>query len=154
MEKARDIFDELQDKGTIDYFVTFDMEGGGMLGKDRFGNLPVVADATSPEGKKLIIEAMQKTKEAFIKNIDRIRIALQLHNNQHLYRSDSWTEEYGNFRFNCRHISGSGIADNYLFDQDGEPIVTPSHLDRVLNKWDDKELKLLTIYIIPADVHY
>lgn len=85
LEEAKDIFDRLVDAGKFDYYTTFDMDGNGVSGSDRWGDLPTVARADSEEGRKLINRAMRKMKDEFEDNIEKIRKMVNECDNETLF---------------------------------------------------------------------
>lgn len=170
--KARNTFEKLCGEGqAFDYYVLFDEELP-MAGKSRWGNLPVVARADSPEGKKLIDSRMQATKNEFMQDMAQIREGLLNLTDEELFNEELGpnaiamrafeTVPRPGFSFDPSMIkyfvrlAGEYVGPSvYLYDNDGEGIRTPRYLNNVLNKWDDAdEYKDLDIFIVPADVHH
>ena len=173
-EKATEIFDKFvgtdENPGMFDYYTTFDDKTSQVSGPVRWGNLPAVARAGSPEGKKLIDEGMNVTWDEFKRNMEKVRKAVELFTDEELFeeRVDKEKEvaielgggwEEGRFILGmARHYmyrAGQyGGPSVFLYDNDGEGIRSRRHLANVLNKWSSKEYKKLDVFVVPADVHY
>ena len=174
LERARRIFHNLVERGYIDYYVLFNEENP-VAGKARWGNLPVVARADSPEGQRLIKEGMDATWREFKENITIIRRILNEFSDEEIFEErpsklNQIVSELKNDDDSIRHLSWiryhlfkcSGYADTHavwLFDNDGEPIENKGHLEDVLNKWncvhkEKNPYEDLEIFVVPADVHW
>jgi len=162
MDQAKEIFDNLVERGIFDYYVTFDEEGHGVSGKDRWGELPVCAEANSEGGKKLIDDGMKYTKDDFMENIKKIHVCMSKYSDEELFTGgDEGSREIMLFRCYCYHVGQCGGGSVWLYDNDSEGIQTEKELDNVLGKYaciyEDAGGKNPyandTVWIIPADVH-
>jgi len=172
LNKARGIFEKLcGDEGQpFDYYTLFD-EDSPIAGKNRWGNLPVVARADSPEGKKLIDYAMRVTKKEFMDNMAEIREGLLNLTDEELFNEElgpnaiairaldqsehiGFSYDPSMIKFSMRQVGAYVGPSVYLYDNDGEGIRTPKHLNNVLNKWGADEYKDLDVFVVPADVHH
>jgi len=152
LDKAKTIFERLcENQYPFDYFTTFDEDGIGTSGKDRWGNLPAVTLAISKKGKELIEQGIKFTKDEFMENLKIIRKLLKKKTDKELFEKDGGVEM---FRFSCYQIGRHRGSSVWLYDNDGEGITDPEHLKNVLKKWNDKSYRGLKIYVVPADVHY
>lgn len=160
--KATQTLDRLcgEDGQPFDYFTTFDDKTSTVSGEARWGKLPSVCEADSKEGKKLIEEGMEYTKNTFLENIKIARKVLKKKTDNEIFNDDIFDRDMIRYRFYCLgEYRGPSI---WLYDNDGEGVRTPKHLKDILNKWEciyEKEKKPnpykdLTLYVVPADVHY
>jgi len=157
LAQAKDIFETLVEHEHFDYYVTFDMDGHKVSGKDRWGNLPIVARTDSEEGNELIEKGMKNTKEEFLSNMGKIRTQLKDKTDEQLFEESSVL-----FRAYLSWTGALAGSSTFLYDHEGMGINDPEHLDNALNKWkthyeDKGELspyKDLDIYVVPADVHF
>ena len=153
LEKAREIFSNMcGDYRPFDYFVTFDEEGHGMSGKDRWGELPIAPRADSPAGKNLIAEGLDIQVALFRESLKKVR--RQIFSPWKKLISDSiW-------RYRCKTLYDDQGPDIYLYDNDGAPIGDKAHLENALGKWEclyeDKQnpYENLKVFVVPADVHH
>jgi hypothetical protein len=120
-----------------------------------------VLKADTPEWKKEIKERVEWTRDNFLEALKNIRKCLARFTDKKLYEQDYPPKGLPDFRYNCYKagkFSGPGV---YLYDQDGEGIRDPEHLQDVLAKWaalyegagkvnpnDGKD-----IYIVSIDAH-
>lgn len=159
-------------EGKFDYGTFFD-EDSSVSGKSRWGNLPVVALADSKEGMKLIADGMKYTKNNFKERIVTIRKLLKDYNDEELFEEKILEKpkailvglkdekeqqqelfELKFFKYNCSSVgsySGPGI---YLYDNDGQGIMSSEQLQNTLNKYGSKDYEGLKVYVVPIDVHY
>jgi len=148
--KAKEIFEKLCEcQRPFDYYVTFDMDGYGVSGKDRWGNLPVVAKADSDEGKMLIEEGMKFTRECFMDKLAKVREILNTYSDRQIWENNPDLIRY---YFYC--LGQRGGSEIFLYDNCGSGIINEKHLQDVLNKWNLPEYKDLDIWVVPADVHF
>jgi len=155
LDKAKEIFSDLVEQRYFDYFTTFDEDGCGISGRDRWGDLPVVAPADSEVGKKLIEEGMELTWQEFQESLHVIKKCTKEKTAEKLF-------EDMRFRYACYHIGAYKGADIWLYDDDGEGIQNRDHLNNVLTKWkviyEDKGIENpyrdCNIWVVPADVHF
>lgn len=163
-DKAETVFERLVEDTQFDYYVSFDKDGMGMSGKDRWVKLPAVAEATSRKGKKLIDEGMQFTKVAFTEAMKEIRFITEKYSDKDIFEEkDKDSGNLGGFFkhyvYRVGQYRGSSV---WLYDSEGEGIKRPTHLKGVLEKWkclyedEGKEnpYEKLKVYVVPADVHY
>lgn len=162
LSKAKNILDGLcgEDGQPFDYYTTFDDNTSQVSGKARWGEIPCICEADSKEGKKLIDDGMQYTKEAFLENIKIARKVLKEKTDKQIFENSDWDKDMIKYRFHC--LGAYRGANIFLYDQDGEGIRDPKHLENILKKWSciyEKEGKQnpyqdKKLYVIPADVHY
>lgn len=173
LDEAKGVYENLCGEDCpFDYYTTFDEDGYGVSGKDRWGEMPpavkVCGDLGSPkcdqcserfkcyttQMNEMIEEAMQKTKQEFLEHLGYIKKYLTTHNDDQLFEEDD-------FKYHC-HSAGQYQGPNvWLYDQDGEGIRDHEHLRNVLSKWacnnegePSPDYKDKNVYIVPADVHY
>ncbi|WP_394348756.1 hypothetical protein [Haloterrigena sp. H1] len=72
----------------FDYYVTFDEEDTTVAGKARWGDLPTAAPVTSDEGEELLERAWETTSETFQRNLNRVKQALEEHNDDEIMRDE------------------------------------------------------------------
>lgn len=74
--------------------------------------------------------------------------------------NDNLPLEAGILRYLMSHAGEYAGSSIWLYDNHGDGITNPEHLERVLNKWDDlyeeehSPYKGLNVYVVPADVHH
>jgi len=172
LNKARNTFERLCGEGqAFDYYVLFD-EDLPMSGKNRWGNLPTVVRADSPEGKRLIDSRMRATKSEFMQDMAEIRKGLLNLTDEELFNEElgpnaiairaldqsehiGFSYDPSMIKFSMRQVGAYVGPSVYLYDNDGGGIRTPRHLNNVLNKWDNaNEYKDLDVFVVPADVHH
>lgn len=177
LNKAKGILDNLcgEDK-SFDYYTIFDDNKSKVSGPARWGNLHVVAEADSNEGKKLIDDGMKFTKDDFIRNIKKVRETITIFTDEELFeqkliedKSKVVNRLIGNMetdldmvKWYCYCIGQYKGPHVWMYDSGGEGIKDTAHLHNVLTKWkcvyEDKgkenPYKDMKIFIIPSDVHY
>ena len=169
MDQAKEIFDGLVERSIFDYYVTFDEEGHGVSGKDRWGELPVCAKANSEEGKKLIEDGMKYTKDDFMENIKKIHACMSKYSDEELFEGGKELFAGGEgrrgdimlFRYYCNHVGQYEGTSIWLYNNDSEGIQTEKELNDTLGKYasiyDDNGKKNPyaddTVWVVPADVH-
>lgn len=170
-EKAEEILNEnlVRNGEPFDYGTFFDEDSSGS-GKNRWGNLPVVALADSKEGKKLIDEGMKFTKDEFIKNVKEVREMINFYSDEELFeenvvdvkkkileslqdKKDKVSLGISFFKHYCFCLGEYKGTDIYVYDNDGEGIRTTKHLKSTLNKWNSANYKDLKVFVVPVDVH-
>jgi len=182
LERGRSVFNDLVEQGVFDYFVTFDEDGKGVSGRDRWGNLPVAVRADSKAGMELIREGLEATWGDFLENIRYIKNYIESVAIEDIFEGKKMGdfEHFGTgFRYACYCIGQYAGPHIWLYDQDGEGIRDTHHLMNVLEKWKsiyedltDNDAKRLSqwdwekgtkkenpyrdldIWVVPADVHY
>ena len=153
LEKGETIFGELVERGTFDYFGP---------PQERWGDVPAAVNIRHPDAKKLIDDAMEKTWKLFKENIRVVRKLLDAYTDEEIFEERAKEEKIGSGGFDPIRIAryyfycvgqykGPSV---FLYDNDGEGIVTHEHLKNVLNKWNDEKYKDLDIWVVPADVHF
>lgn len=142
--KGKEILETLCGNGKefISY-TTFDDKNATDSGMARWGKLPIVARADSDNGRKLIDEGFQFTKNEFLRSIKEIRKFIQEKTNEELF------EENGSlFKERMYWIGRSKGANIWLYDSKGVGIRDTSHLNQALEKKD------FDIWVVPADVTF
>jgi hypothetical protein len=125
MDQAKGIFDSMVERGIFDYYVTFDEEGNGISGKDRWGKLPVCATANSEEGKKLIDEGIKYTKDDFMENIKKIHDCMSKYSDEELFNGGAeGSRDIMLFRYYCNHVGQYEGTSVWLYDNDSDGIRT------------------------------
>jgi len=164
LEKAREIFEDLVEQEVFDYFVTFD-EDTPVAGRRRWGNLPVVAEYDSKEGKALVEEGMKYTWDEFKEHITEVRKILNEFTDRELFEETPKLEKavkdklMGNretftkllmFSYHLKESARYPGPSVFLYMEHGEPITNRTSLKRAI-EWLRQRGK---IYVVPADVHY
>lgn len=158
VQEARKVFERLSDGGDpFDYFVLFNEDGNGVAGSDRWGKIPAVVKADSPEGKRLIDEGMKYTMQEAERSLSRIRYALQKYSDEELLSSKElkdYDEGWLDFLYECYCLGMRVGYKVYLYDNDGEGVKDYKTLYNVLHKGEDNKVyKDLDVWVVPADVH-
>jgi len=138
---ARGALDQLVETNTFDCY---------KLGQDSAMDLPEPAKADTTEGKDLIRQAFNDTRDEFVENIMAIRSALDKFTTDELFEAkpgnkDDPSNNCRMFRFLCHQLGmnrGSGVS---LYDEDACGILTTEDLDTAL--------KQENLWVVPADVH-
>lgn len=160
LENAKGIFKELVNNTVFDYFTTFDEEGNACSGKGRWGELPAVALASSKEGKKLINEGMEYTKEEFKRAFQLVKQDIEKEEplKNYMEETGAVNDLFRHYCYLLGQYEGNSI---WLYDQDGAGVRDEKHLKNVLEKWkclnteaSTPRYEGLNIYVVPADVHY
>ena len=161
LQEAENDFNRLTgENAPFDYYTMFNQDGMGMSGSDRWGKLSPAAKVGSKNGKILVDEGLQFTKEGLLEDLKVVRETLNKATDEEILESKRW-KEYGmvKYRFNCLgQYTGSSI---YLYHE-GEGVTCKDHLKDILSKWkclyEDKGLdnpyKDLGVWVVPADVHF
>jgi len=163
---AKEIFERLtDDQDPFDYFTTFDQDGKGVSGKDRWENVPVVARADSDQGKKLVEEGMQATLEEARANLLRIRHGLaHLTDEEIIEGVTKGVETPGLFLTRLSPVTGQEVTIEermclsatmlrhtmskmgeyngpsiWLYDHDGMGILDRGFLQNTLDKWEPQD---------------
>lgn len=140
LDIAKEVFTHLVDDGVVDYFTTIDEE--------QIEGFPCCVEATSDEGKKLIAEGMQYTKEEFTENMQRIRKAMNEHTDEELFEDIM-------FRHGCFHIGQNRGSSVWIYDTHAQGITTEQDLKIAVEQYKeyygvDNDEK---VWVVPADVH-
>lgn len=150
ISSAERIFQELtENEKPFDYY---------SLG-NRDGSQADAFRASSIEGKKLIERGMELTIRDFKHGLEEIR--------KHIDKPLEVLMEDGPetnhlWRYHCYQLGRYRGPAVWMYDQDGEGIRDPAHLEHVLTKWcclhEDKgqpnPYDSLEIWVVPADVHH
>ena len=131
----------------FDYYDMFD-DGGSSVWGDR---CPEIALLDSPEGRKMIVDGWSATLRDMRENLRQIKKLTEGKKVTEIMRDirKDWLQYY--FK-SVGDYQGDSV---WLYDHDAEGIKDRSHLNKALNKWDnDKQYQGLSVYIVPADVHY
>jgi hypothetical protein len=165
LAEARRIFDRLTDGSSrFDWYVTFDEDGKGHTGRDRWGRLPVAARADTEQGKRLIDEGWRLTRNASREALAAVRGALQNFSDAELLVEEDLALDTpkGMFRFACARLGEAAGSGHWLYDCDGVAIHTDAHLADALDKWrslvesegNEDSYRGLGVWVVPADIHY
>lgn len=154
LEKAKSIFSRMCGEDMpFDYFVTFDEDGHGISGKDRWGNMLSVARADSEKGKALVAEGMKYQTERFRHALKTVRKQIFCPWKK-LSKDSMW-------RYRCASLYDTPGPNIFLYDNDGSAIGDENHLEHALNKWsqlykdhEHSPYEGLKVFVVPADVHY
>jgi hypothetical protein len=142
---ARGCFDRLvgataESSAEFDYYVTFD-EDVRVAGKARWGELPIVAQLNSTDGRELLAKGWNATKAEFERNLGEVREALDELNDDEIMNDEDFV------RCRCADLGAYAGPSVYLYDEFGSGIRTPKDF-----VWACKDLD--KPWIVPADVHY
>lgn len=156
LEQAkRDVFRPLVEEEVFDYFVTFDEDGRGVAGSDRWGALPAAVEAETSAGEKLIDHGWEATVREYMRSFQRVEEFMEEHD-----PSAFWTDEevHRTYLFDFHRIGEFQGMGTFLYDQDGEGIRYEGHLENVRNYWSDEpsegSFENQELYVVPADVHF
>jgi len=145
LSNAKQIFEDLVERGYFDYYSTFDEEEA----RDRYGNLPNAVLINSYEGKKLINEAMEYTKREFCANLNKIRKILDRATNEELVKGKN-NKIDPLFRYYCYCIGQYAGPYVWIYNRYGDGIRDQAELKWALEKETEGE----KLWVVPADVHY
>jgi len=172
--KANNVIEELIERDHFDYAIPFDDE----FAISRWGKLPTVCRADSPEGKKLIERLMDATWKDFKSAISEIRSLLENFSDEEIFElepnelkkiSAGLTNDDKMFRglhlnqFLFHELSRYGCSHSvYLFDNDGFEITNRTYLEKVLSRFSRVLEKTnmndiyegLDVFITPFNAHY
>jgi len=171
LEIAEGVFENLcgEDRA-FDYYTMFrEKDTSSVSGRTRWGNLPAVTRADSPEGKQLIEEGMKYTRDEFMEDIKVVREALAVLSDEELFTEEPgpsataakiFTEANGErydftydphmvkyYMHHCGKYDGPGI---YLYNEYGEGIRTPKEIKHILDDTEEGQ----EVFVVPADVHF
>jgi len=159
VETARhDVFRRLVEHGPFDYFVTFDEEGGGVAGRDRWGEYPPAVRASSERGRQLVEDGWTYTVGEYEESFEAIEEFLDTFDPTAYWEEESVHREY---RFPFGNVGETVGPGTYLYDQAGQGIRYRDHLDHVYNHWDHQydridanPLMNYNLYVVPAEVRF
>ena len=154
LKKADSILTEFCESGTFDYFFLF----------NAGGEIPAVLLADSKEGEEMIKEAMAYTERGFMRRLEQIKGCIGEFSAKELFEAKSTEENHCDrdmFRFYCNRLGEYAGSSIWLYDNDGEGIMTNSDLNNALNKYNciyedrgkKNPYKNDKIWVVPADVH-
>ncbi len=124
------------------------------------GDWAKICRADSGDGKRILQEAMAYTKEGFLSNLEKLRVALQNKNN-----AEIWEQRYPErddvrfFAHSVGQYTGSNVC---VYDNDGEGVRDSGHLKDALEKWPNlKDRRLCKglenagdVWLVTADAHH
>ena len=166
LQKGKEIIEGMcgEDR-TFDYATFFDEEENGISGKSRWGDLPPVTEVTTKEGKKLIDDGLNYTKQKFFENMQHIRKGLEKYRDidifeekivddtkavvDRLQNNHNKDYELHMFKYFCHCVGQYRGSDIFLYNDDGEGIRNSDMLKKVLTEWNKGQ----KVWVIPADVH-
>lgn len=156
LERAKhDVFQPLVEERVFDYFVTFEEDGHGVAGRDRWGELPAVVQADSRHGQQLINRGWNATVQEYRRGFTRVEDFLAEYEPR-----EFWTDAdlYTRYQLDFHRIGEFHGPGTFLYDQDGEGIRHEAHLEHVQNYWQEHHSEAFyenqDLYVVPADVHY
>lgn len=159
-EHAKELFEEMCGDGKpFDYYATFDQDESitlGVAGKARWGEFPVIVKANTKQGKELIEKGLNYTKKYFMEDLAIIKKVVETKSFEEIWNIRHDSEM---FRFRCSTVGAYRGWPVALYDNDGEGIQDPKHLQDVLDKWkclpqSHEKYMDLEIWVVPADVHH
>lgn len=158
VETARcDVFQPLVDRRTFDYYTTFDEDGDGVSGRDRWGDYPPAARLTTPAGRELLEDGWDATVAAYEAGFDRVETFLETSE-----PVDYWTDlgTFWHYQDAFTAIAEAEGPHTYLYDQGGFGIRHESQLPAVdanancYHETTETAHPDGDLYVVPADVHY
>ncbi|QIO24213.1 hypothetical protein [Haloarcula sp. JP-L23] len=104
-----DVFQPLARDDVFDYHVTFDADGRGVAGKDRWGDHPVAEQVDSDHGQELVEQGWQATVDAYTRSFDQVEEFLtdyeqQVEQDELDEYSQSALDDYMDYRCSLRDI--------------------------------------------------
>ena len=107
--------------------------------------------ADSKRGKALIEQGMGNTRSDFMEILKKVRSILTRNKNEGLYLNEH--DLANDIRYWGACLDSAHRV--YLFDDDGEAIHTPAHLQDVLAKWPGHDkVKEGDVWVFDAYTHY
>lgn len=159
LETAKhEVFLPLVDRGTFDYYVTFDADGRGVAGNDRWGDYPAVAPADSSAGRKLIEDGWRYTVKEYEYSFDTVAEFLDTRE-----RTAFWedTDVHRQYHYAFHKIGEYEGPHTYLYDEAGQGVRDRGHLRLIQNAYEDfvdetmdNPYRDQDLFVVPADVHY
>ena len=149
LESAKqDVFDPLVQHRTFDYYVTFDQEGNGVAGRDRWGPLRAAAHAETDIGEQQIRTGWKSTVDQYETSFERIEEFLE-----ERQTDDFWEdlETYHEYRHHFDAVSEHRGPSTHLYNQNGQGIRNRSQLEDAYRQPENQDQEL---FAVPADVHY
>lgn len=153
-----EVFTPLVDRGTFDYYTTFDMDGGGVAGADRWGRYPAVVRADQPSGRELIRAGWEKTVEEYDTSFDEVEAFFDQHDRPAFWEDGDVHAEYC-YAFHA--IGEFAGPHTYLYDEAGQGVRDRGHLrllesgyEELADETTKNPYQDMDLYVVPADVHY
>jgi hypothetical protein len=158
LRAKEDVFESLVEEGVFEEYATPDMKDHSLHGCVRPDELPEVARSTSDLGEELIRNGWKATAAETRENLAWIKKFFDDHEMQEFWNSG---EVHGEYKYAFNKVGEYRGSSVYLYDQDGQGILTREHLDQVLNHWDscydsleDNPLMDQNLYVVPGYVRY
>lgn len=164
---AKHVFDDLVDARVFDYYNTFDDK----YARARWGEQPLAAKLESEDGRQLLHELMDATKDDLLENLCTIRELLQEQTDEDIWNGDDFDclpadkkvfrvlkngdkrvdfeKSVRYFRHCCLGVGRYSGPSIYLYDENGEGIRDLTDLKHLLEQENKDKL-----WIVPADVHF
>jgi hypothetical protein len=133
-------------KGSIESALSY-LTGEGKHFED-YGEVLDVAKADTKEGKELIRERMEWTKNAFMDHLAQVRKMLKKSSDESLYKNDGGKHKM--FRYHCFHAGEYGGPDSYLYEEWGSAIRNPKEFKEYVG---DPDTDARQWWIVVVDVH-
>ncbi|MDG5778714.1 hypothetical protein VB773_20950 [Haloarculaceae archaeon H-GB2-1] len=125
----------------FDYYLSFDENDTTVAGKARWGDLPTAAPIDSDDGQNLLKRGWEATKEAFERNLVRVKEALNELSDEEIMRDEDLA------RHAFHQVGAYDGPTIFLYTEHGTGIRHRGQLDRLLEESEE-------LWIVPADVHF
>jgi hypothetical protein len=149
--QGKDIFKELvgteENSGEFDYYQMFEEDGLEIAGRDRWGNYPRAAKATSPVMLKLVGQLWDNYSKERKEYLGYIREELKTKTDEQILVS-RYSSMFGYYCYMLGSYKGHAIP---LYDSEGNGITDIRVLQYI---YEGKPSELERAYVVPADVHY
>lgn len=151
-----EIFTPLVDRGTFDSYATMDAAGRSVAA--MWEDYPIVAEADSVEGQKLIEDGWQSTVADYRESFDQVEAFVDAHD-----RSDFWEDGdvHREFHYAFHTIGEFEGTHTYLYDDAGQGIRDRDHLRMIetayadlVDETTDNPYLDRTLYVVPGVVQY
>lgn len=144
-------FDQLVRENTFDYYVTADMDGGGVAGTDSWGDYPTAIRADNEAVTALVGDGWDQTVAEYRRHLDAIAAFLDAHDSNALWEEGATHREY---QLNFQAVGEPSGPSRFLYDRYRVVVRQEDRLDTlragdVLQQEPETEL-----YVVPADFHY
>ena len=156
LSSAKTNFEELCNGQEIfDYYDMFDNGGTSYWG----AKYPAIANIKSVLGRKMVVDGWKATLRGIRHHLKKIKKVINSCKFIDLLEDDLTQHDF----YSIGEYRGSSC---WLYDDDARGIKRRSHLNSVLDRWEDTyknhhnfaddewKYKDLDVYIVPADVHY
>lgn len=137
-----------RDQQPYDYFVTFDENGNGVAGKDRWGDLPAAVEKDSEKGQELIEEGWQSQKKQYQRALKKLEDYFESSDDPTELIEDTHDDLIRHEMHKLGCYKGFPV---FFYDNYGAGIQTKKQLDRALESPNHAEQK---VWIVPVDVHF